>query len=156
MAYFKLSLLTLSIPVGKTRDGFDIEYFSNTISEYSSQDQSKNFCYSYNEQFSTHTNAQKELTFSMDRMLMKGDEWIENPFVKHIHNGSQLLLEDKYGKQHLFTVVNIGFNIKEINITYNVTCRDSFSYQLSRQNDGFTIENDPSSADYIGAKTIDE
>ena len=73
-----------------------------------------------------------------------------------MHNGTTLLLEDKYGQHHLFTITNISYAIREINITYNITCRDSFSYQLSRQNEGYTINNDPTSDDFLGAKNIDE
>lgn len=109
----------------------------------------------YNEKLSKHRNGQKDLTFSMNQMIIRQDEWFENPFCRLITNGTQLLLEDQYNKQYIFTVTNIKFNIKENNIIYDVTCQDSFSYQLSRQNNGYTIENDSSSADFIGARTLD-
>lgn len=109
----------------------------------------------YNEKLSKHRNGQKDLTFSMNQMIIRQDEWFENPFCRLITNGTQLLLEDQYNKQYIFTVSNIKFNIKENNIIYDVTCQDSFSYQLSRQNNGYTIENDSSSADFIGARTLD-
>ena len=53
------------------------------------------------------------------------------------------------------TVKNIALKFSAINITYQYTCQDSFSYQLSRQNDGYTLDNDPSSDTFIGARTVD-
>ena len=45
--------------------------------------------------------------------------------------------------------------IKEHNITYQYTCQDAFSYQYTRQQSGYTIENDSTSENFIGPKTID-
>ena len=161
MAYFKLSLLT---PRYKNNDIFflkdvitewdsPIRTYENTLLSESPLINTHSL--TYNEKFSKHRNGQKDLTFSMNQMIIRQDEWFENPFCRLITNGTQLLLEDQYNKQYLFTVVNIKFNIKENNIIYDVTCQDSFSYQLSRQNNGYTIENDSSSADFIGARTLD-
>jgi hypothetical protein len=69
--------------------------------------------------------------------------------------GTKLCLEDKYGDQHLFVVKNISYDIKENNKIFNITCQDSFSYQMSRQNEGYEIANDSSSDNFIGAKSID-
>jgi hypothetical protein len=69
--------------------------------------------------------------------------------------GAKLCLEDKYHDQHLFTVKDISYEIKENNRILNVTCQDSFSYQMSRQNEGYEIVNDNSAADFIGSKSLD-
>jgi hypothetical protein len=55
----------------------------------------------------------------------------------------------------MMTVKNIALKFSAINISYQYTCQDSFSYQLSRQNDGYTLDNDPSSETFIGARTVD-
>ena len=166
MAYFKLMLLK---PIHQKRDDINIDskYLINTISEFYSQETEYNnfkenllnskfsFCYTYNEKLSIHKHHQKELTFSLDQMILYNDQWITNPFAEHMLIGTKLCLEDKYGDQHLFTVKNISYTIKEHNRTLNVTCQDSFSYQMSRQNEGYEIINDSSSSDFIGSKTID-
>lgn len=180
MAYFKLSLLSLS---DRLDVNSNVAFYASTISEFMSQRdeyqqriknslvrkdeeeetsivspiQTNNFSssYTYDEKFSVHLNAQKELTFSMDKNVFRADRWEENPFYFSIHVGSHLLLEDKEGNHYLFTVKNISYTIKENNLSENITCQDSFTYQGSRQNDGYEIENDSSSEDFIGAKTID-
>jgi hypothetical protein len=55
----------------------------------------------------------------------------------------------------VFTVKKISSNFNNNNNVYTYTCQDSFSYQLSRQNKGYTIDNDSSDDDFIGAKSID-
>ena len=113
-------------------------------------------CYTYNEKFSKSLNGQKTLTFDLDKNLMIENEWKENPFVHLISIGTQLLLIDNFNNEYIFTVKNIKYNFKEINTTYNITCEDSFTYQTIRQNSGYTLENDPTSSDFIGALNVDE
>ena len=160
MAHFKISLLTPSFTGNAT------SFLSTPISEFYTQTDVNNktadinntqysYCHTYDEQFSLHQNAQKELTFKMDRYILLDMEYIVNPFVSSINIGSQILLEDKYHRQFIFIVKNIDFEIFENNITYSVSCQDVFTYQLIRQNDGYTINNDPTSEDYIGAKDVD-
>lgn len=166
MAQFKLFLLT---PITTTKDTLDqklIRLHKTIISEFYSQEstlaENKNFssnkwtyCYSFDEKLSLHKNGQKEFTFSMLKNLWLDDEWTTNPFVANIHSGTQLLLIDKYENQMFFTVKNIDYEIGKNNITYKISCQDSFTYQTIRQNDGYTIENNPESTDFIGAKSID-
>ena len=96
MAYFKLMLMK---PI-HTIMGDDLEskYLLNTISEfYSQEEEYKNnkenllnsefsFCYTYNEKFSIHKHYQKELTFSMNQMILYNDNWITNvnPVIKKL------------------------------------------------------------------------
>lgn len=164
MAYFKLILMK---PIHANQLD-NSKYLLNTISEFYSQDQEEennkenlylnskfSFCYTYNEKFSIHKHCQKELTFSMNEQILYNDMWITNPFAPQMMIGTKLCLEDKYGDQHLFTVKDISYDIKENNKIFNITCQDSFSYQMSRQNEGYEITNDSSSDNFIGAKTID-
>lgn len=175
MAYFKLSLLT------KVYDLYnENKYIKNVISEfygnnkkeellkYENSSHSDSFvnetinmtdvytkAYSYNEKLSLHQQGQKDLTFSLDKNILDDDVWKENPFASKIKCGSQLLLEDKYNNLMLFTVKNVGYTITENNLTYSFTCQDSFSFTLSKQNDGYSISNDINSQNFIGALNID-
>lgn len=179
MAYFKLQLLT-PIYNANVSKKYVAKFLASTISEFYSQTESvknnanfdsgfvsseweqaaiKNqkhtFCFTFDEKLEIHSNASKSLSFSMLRKVLINNEYIENPFFASIHNGSLLLLTDKYDNEYLFTVKNIDVSLTEINIQYNITCEDSFSYQLTRQNDGYTLENDSESEDFIGARNID-
>lgn len=166
MAYFKIELLT-------SNNG---KYLRNIITEFSNQVKNSvsststistetnplkaaynnyNSAFTYDEKFEIHQNGQKQLTFTMDSTIYKSGRTIRNPFAYNIIIGSLLLYTDNYGNEYLMTVKNIDYTFKENNMTYSVTCQDSFTYQSIRQNDGYTIENDPTSEDYIGAKTID-
>ena len=159
MTNFKIELLT---PV--SRQGV-VMFLSSMMTDFSSQRDlyinkqqfGTNTSYSYtsNEKFSIKQNAQKSLTFTMYRKILQGEYWEDNPYVDNVHIGSQLVLTDKYGFEHLFTVTDIQFKISEINVEYNYTCQDTFNYQTIRQNDGYTITNDASTDDFIGAKTAD-
>jgi len=178
MAYFKLALLTSQFENNKSVLLQDIisefntqenvynskkaqedpsiqRYDLDSSTNYSLEKRKYSFCYSYDEKFSLTQNAQKTLTFNMDKFIVKEDLREENPFARNIIIGSQLLLVDQYGNNYFFTVKGIDYDIKEINITYKITCQDTFSYQMTRQNAGYTIDNDPSEVDFIGAKTID-
>lgn len=128
-----------------------ILYTDNT----SLEKQKTSFCYSYGEQLSLSQNAQKTLSFSLDKFIIKENLREENPFARNIIIGSQILLIDQYNNNYFFTVTEISYDIKEINITYKVSCQDTFSYQASRQNNGYSIDNDETTSDFIGAKTID-
>ena len=178
MAYFKLALLTSQFENNqnillqdvisefntqenvynskKAEEDPSIETYNlEERTNYSLKNRKYSFCYSYNEKFSLTQNAQKTLTFNMDKFIVKEDLREENPFARNIIIGSQLLLVDQYGNNYFFTVTEINYDIKETNIIYKISCQDTFSYQMTRQNAGYTIDNDPSEADFIGAKTID-
>ena len=165
MARFKISLI---VPNNDTafEDSENEYYLLSTITDYVDQQeqykQSNSFIhsvpvsYTYNEKISQHKNGQQELTFSMDDKILLDDEWVENPFARVLRTGVQLELQDKYNNVKLFTVNKIGYSFNNISIVYNVTCQDSFTYQLTRQNSGYTLANDSSSADFIGALDIDQ
>lgn len=144
-----------------------ISFLETTISEFYSQEEAystnqnnfstrkETYCYTFNEHFAMHTNGQKELSFSMLRNIWLDDKETVNPFLSSLHNGTQLLLIDKYQNEYFFTIKDIKFTFKDKNLIYEFSCQDSFTYQLIRQNDGYTIENNSDSEDFIGAKNID-
>ena len=170
MSYFKLELLNLaesSVDIlSSAADSQRVYYLANTISEFYSpipkadniyyvKPQTNTYCYSYDESISLHTNGQKELTFKLNDQIIYQDQLIRNPFTISIVVGSQLLLTDKNHQQYLFTVKSINTSFEKNNLVYEYSCQDSFSYQLSRQNSGYTINNDSSSETFIGAKSVD-
>lgn len=144
-----------------------ISFLETTISEFYSQEEAystnqnnfsnrkETYCYTFNEHFAMHTNGQKELSFSMLKNIWLDDKETVNPFLSSLHNGTQLLLIDKYNNEYFFTIKDIKFTFKDKNLIYEFSCQDSFTYQLIRQNDGYTIENNSDSEDFIGAKNID-
>ena len=144
-----------------------ISFLETTISEFYSQEEvystnqnnfsnrKETYCYTFNEHFAMHTNGQKELSFSMLKNIWLDDKETINPFLSSLHNGTQLLLIDKYQNEYFFTIKDIKFTFQDKNLIYEFSCQDSFTYQLIRQNDGYTIENNSDSEDFIGAKNID-
>lgn len=174
MAQFKIDLLTPSV-VETTNNEFNFStpYLVTRISEFYKQtdefnskqtdelsniawtQQQNTYTFTFDEKVSFHKNAQKELTFSMLRNVWVENEFVVNPFVSALHVGAQLLLTDKDGNEHIFTVKNVNYTPTSENMLYAYTCQDSFSYQGARQNAGYTIENDLTSEDFIGAENID-
>lgn len=112
--------------------------------------------YTYNEKLSKHKNGQEELTFNLDDKVIIDNEWIENPFARILRNGVLIELQDKYKNRKLFVVNKIQHNFNNVSIVYNITCIDLFTYQLNRQNNGYSIVNDETSEDFIGALDIDQ
>lgn len=164
MNSFKLQLLTIKhIAINNYDYVSKTKFQTSTISEFYEQKPSSQeiinslntYCYSYDEKFSKHKNGQKELSFKMDRYITRIDTIEENPFTQNIVVGSQLLLIDDRNRHHLFTVNKVSYTFNDVNIIYQYTCADSFTYQLGRQNDGYIIENDISSNDFLGSHTID-
>lgn len=122
---------------------------------YSLSSRKSSTSFSYAEKFTLSQNGQKTLSFSMNKYIVRENEYVENPFTNLIQDGSQLLLVDQYLNEYMFTVTNIKYTIKETNSIYEYTCQDSFTYQISRQNQEYFIDNDPNEADFIGPKTAD-
>ena len=93
----------------------------------------------------------------MYRNVIRADRIETNPFINYLFIGAQLLLVDKYDNHHLMTVSKISYQFNELNTEFSYECQDSFSYQLSRQNTGYEIENsaDGDMSDFIGAQTLD-
>ena len=163
MAKFQIKLLTsrissldnatfLEAPMTEFYNQMDV--YENRM-QGSFQSQQNTYCYTFNEKVSFHTNGQKELQFSMLKNIWIGSELTLNPFVSVLKNGSQVLLIDQYDNEFFFTIKDISYVLGANNITYNYSCQDSFTYQHIRQNNGYSIENDSSTENFIGAKTID-
>ena len=181
MAKFQLYLLNMASSTGSTSfkisskipiSKFEVisnqyeddllNYFTNTnnnqhVKQRSTAEiaQEKNFCYTYDEKFQLHQNTQRTLTFSMNRDIVRDDRIEKNPFINYLYIGAQLLLVDKYDNHHLMTVNKISYEFYATNTVFKYECQDSFNYQLSRQNAGYEIQNDPNSVDFIGAKSLD-
>jgi len=171
MARFKLSLIVPNndMVFNDNLTNQTETYLFHVITDY--QDQQSEFkinkdktnvlkthtvAYTYNEKLATHKNGQQELTFSMDDKVCIDEEWIENPFARILRTGVQIELQDKFRNRKLFTVNKIQYNFNNTSIVYQVTCQDSFTYQLNRQNNGYTLINDETSADFIGALSADK
>ena len=158
MAYFKLDLLTFAESASDINRDVNFNcahYLLSPISEFDNNKTCGSFCYTYDESLSLHQNAQKELSFKFNENIFYHDEWIKNPYLKTLVVGAQLLLTDKDNNQYLFIIKSIKSEFKSLNTIYTVTCQDSFSYQTSRQNSGYSITNDSESDDFIGAKSLD-
>ena len=101
MSFFIIKLLS------PTSFKSGIAFLETTISEFYNQEsynsnlnnfanRNETYCYTFNEHFSIHKNGQKELTFSMLKNIWLDDQLTVNPFLSSLHNGTQLLLIDKY------------------------------------------------------------
>jgi hypothetical protein len=93
----------------------------------------------------------------MYRNIIRADRVDVNPFIHYLFIGAQLLLVDKYDNHHLMTVSKISYNFTSLNTEFSYECQDSFSYQLTRQNSGYSIENNvsASTSEFIGAQSLD-
>jgi hypothetical protein len=72
MAHFKLDLLTPVVSQNKESNNRDVYFLKDTITDFYSQLLDTKYTthsFSYDEKFSCHINAQKELTFSMYRKV---------------------------------------------------------------------------------------
>lgn len=165
MAQFKIYLLNLRANESEFTPRYSaipISEFNNTYTQNDkrytatiSQNNYSNFCYTYDEQFSLGQNAQKTLSFSMNKNVIRVDRVELNPFINYLFIGTQVLLVDKYDNHHLMTISKISYDFKELNTVFKYECQDSFNYQLSRQNDGYEIENNTEDVDFIGAQQLD-
>lgn len=83
----------------------------------------------FNEQIDIKENDYGNLSFS----IMRNVEGRLNPFFRYIVFGRELQLyyDNKY---YYFVITNISPVFTENNIQYNVSCQDSFSYYLSKNN----------------------
>lgn len=140
-------------------DFYEVVFVVTEIKEtirQSTWDHPVQIAYTYNEKLSSHKNGQQELTFSIDDRVLLDDEWVENPFARILRTGVQLELQDKYNNRKLFTINKIAYGFNNVCITYNITCQDSFTYQLNKQNSGYELKNDETSMDFLGALSIDQ
>lgn len=159
MQKFKISLIisTSSSGTNRTFTETPITNFSFDISFPDANKRKKfsNYDFTYDENFSIKSNGQRSLSFSMSKKIMKDYSWENNPFINAIKIGSIIKLEDHFNNHHFFTVTSIAFEPHPINMSFKYECIDSFSYQLTRQNDGYSIENNVESEDYLGARDLD-
>lgn len=133
-----------------------VYYTKDLMTDFVSQtEQQPHYSYTYNETYKESENSKKSLTFTMTKRVFLNGDWVDNPFVAAAQPNSQLLLVDRYGNETIFVITDISYNFSSINVTYSYTCEDFFSYSTIRQNDGYAIENDPESDEFIGSRTLD-
>lgn len=167
MARFKLSLIVPNNDTAFSGNEENEYYLTHTITDFVDQQtvlKNRNsmwthpvqIAYTYNEKLSSHKNGQQELTFSIDDRVLLDDEWVENPFARILRTGVQVELQDKYNNRKLFTINKIAYGFNNVCITYSITCQDSFTYQLNKQNSGYELKNDETSMDFLGALSIDQ
>lgn len=133
-----------------------VYYAKDLMTDFVSQtEQQPHYSYTYNETYKESENSKKSLTFTMTKRVFLNGDWVDNPFVAAAQPNSQLLLVDRYGNETIFVITEIGYSFSSINVTYSYTCEDFFSYSTIRQNDGYVIENDPESDEFIGSRTLD-
>lgn len=133
-----------------------VYYTKDLMTDFVSQtEQQPHYSYTYNETYKESENSKKSLTFTMTKRVFLNGDWVDNPFVAAAQPNSQLLLVDRYGNETIFVITDISYSFSSINVTYSYTCEDFFSYSTIRQNDGYVIENDPESDEFIGSRTLD-
>lgn len=157
---FKIYSLTPHIERNITKYTADIitsfsDQFSSFKEKQGSSLSTAYHSYTFDEAYKEDLNSKKTLSFSMNKKVFVNGQYITNPFVNNTQVSSLILLVDIYGNQTFFVVTDIDYSFSANNITYKYTCEDMFSYTTSRLNSGYTLENDSSSEDFIGAKTID-
>ena len=135
MAHFQIKLLTSRLgEINNTTIQLGdsllkpVNYLETPISEFYNQqeveesknnawdDRIHNYCYTFNEKVSFHTNGQKQLTFSMSRNVWIDSEQTLNPFVSKINTGTQILLIDQYENEYIFTVTDIKYTLNVSNM----------------------------------------
>ena len=133
-----------------------VYYTKDLMTDFVSQtEQQPHYSYTYNETYKESENSKKSLTFTMTKRVFLNGDWVDNPFVAAAQPNSQILLVDRYGNETIFVITEISYSFSSINVTYSYTCEDFFSYSTTRQNDGYVIENDPESDEFIGSRTLD-
>ena len=133
-----------------------VYYTKDLMTDFVSQtEQQPHYSYTYNETYKESENSKKSLTFTMTKRVFLNGDWVDNPFVAAAQPNSQILLVDRYGNETIFVITDISYSFSSINVTYSYTCEDFFSYSTIRQNDGYVIENDPESDEFIGSRTLD-
>ena len=133
-----------------------VYYTKDLMTDFVSQtEQQPHYSYTYNETYKESENSKKSLTFTMTKRVFLNGDWVDNPFVAAAQPNSQILLVDRYGNETIFVITDISYSFSSINVTYSYTCEDFFSYSTIRQNDGYVIENNPESDEFIGSRTLD-
>lgn len=114
------------------------------------------FSYSYDESLTLKEHSQKQLQFKMLKYVQHNSDFLINPYAAQITNGTLIILYDKFNNISYFIITKISYSIKNANVEISYEAQDLFSYIHTRQNSGYTITNDETKEDFIGALTIDE
>ena len=91
----------------------------------------------YDENLQIKDNSQYSLTFSVAKYI---DNTL-NPIFYLLVENRRLRLQTEHKKID-FIITGITPNITKNNVVYSVTCQDTFSYDLSKQNTSITVETE--------------
>lgn len=94
------------------------------------------------------------LSFSMLKYVYEGKNKVVNTLATSLIYGSHLVLNTN-GHRYDFNINNISYEFLADNLRINYKATDAFKYELSSIGVGYTISDDTSSADYLGAQPID-
>ena len=147
MAQFQINLLT---PVLQNSV---VDFYRDNLTSFSNNNGVYN--YTYDENLTIERNAQETLKFKMVKYTLQDGEQVLNPFIKKLQNGSLIELIDKNNIKHWFTINDINYIFKPHNMEIEYTGISYFHSQMSKRETDYTITNDPSESNYIGAKKID-
>lgn len=129
-----------------------VQYYRELITDFELNNNVYN--YTFDEQITINKNAQEELSFKMFKNIRDNDITINNPFFTKIKNGTLIEVIDKYKFSHWFVINKIDYKIKKHNVEINYGATDYFNNQLSKRETSYTINNDPSTTGFIGAKNL--
>jgi hypothetical protein len=142
MAKFRISLLD---PAGEV-----------ILTDFNFNNQSVLTSSTYDERVTFDDHSSNTLDFRMSKYLFANGQKILNQFAFNIVHGSKIRLLDKNSKSFDFYVVKISYELRAENIIISFNCQSSFSYELTKRNIGYTIENELTSLDFIGALRLDD
>lgn len=163
MAKFRINLLTpyieditdrseIAIERSENITNNSVQYYRELITDFELNNNVYN--YTFDEQITINKNAQEELSFKMFKNIRDNDITINNPFFTKIKNGTLIEVIDKYKFPHWFVINKIDYKIKKHNVEINYGATDYFNNQLSKRETSYTINNDPSTTGFIGAKNL--
>ena len=142
MAKFRISLLT---PAGEV-----------ILTDYDFNNANVLVASTYDESIVFDTHSANKLTFKMSKFLLLNGQKVLNQFAFQIVHGSKIRLVDKNLRSFNFYITNISYELRSENIIISFDCQSAFSYELTKRNIGYSIENETGSIDFVGALRLDE
>lgn len=159
MNAFKICLLVPFLDSGDNcrykRDYFT-DYNEAEVTVFDEFKTTSHFNFSYDEHITFKKNAEISFSFKMDKYYNDGSDFLLNPYIENLNIGNLIEYTDSFGIIYRFAIKKTQLSFLPHNIVYTFDCQDAFSYQYTRQHNGYALINDASSASFIGPKTIDE
>lgn len=94
------------------------------------------------------------LSFAMLKYYYEGSQKVVNTAATTLIYGSQIKLVTN-GQQFMFNVQSINYQFMQENLQLNFSCIDAFQFETSKLGLGYTIAEDTTDPNYIGAQPID-